>query len=67
MNIGYIGLGAMGSALARRLLGTHTLSVWDINNAAVASFEKLGASVAPFSGRPRAPKRYRAAVPATQF
>ena len=47
MNIGYIGLGAMGSALARRLLGTHTLSVWDINSAAVASFEKLGASVAP--------------------
>jgi 3-hydroxyisobutyrate dehydrogenase len=47
MKVGYIGLGAMGSALASRLLQEHTLSVWDINSAAVARFEKLGASVAP--------------------
>lgn len=47
MKVGYIGLGAMGSALARRLLRDHALSVWDINDAAVAAFEKLGASVAP--------------------
>jgi 3-hydroxyisobutyrate dehydrogenase len=47
MKVGYIGLGAMGSALARRLLRDHALSVWDINSAAVAAFEKLGASVAP--------------------
>lgn len=46
MHIGYIGMGAMGSALARRLLAAHKLSVWDINGAAVAAFEKLGASVA---------------------
>jgi 3-hydroxyisobutyrate dehydrogenase len=47
MHIGYIGLGAMGTALARRLIASHTLSVWDINSAAVAAFEKLGASPAP--------------------
>lgn len=40
-------LGAMGSALARRLLEEHTLSVWGINSAAVATFEKLSALVAP--------------------
>jgi 3-hydroxyisobutyrate dehydrogenase len=47
MHVGYIGLGAMGSALACRLIGAHTLSVWDINHAAAAAFEKLGAAVAP--------------------
>jgi 3-hydroxyisobutyrate dehydrogenase len=47
MKIGYIGLGAMGSALAGRLVKTHALTVWDINPAAVASFERQGASVAP--------------------
>jgi 3-hydroxyisobutyrate dehydrogenase len=47
MNVGYIGLGAMGSALARRLLASHKLSVWDLNSSAVAAFEKLGASAAP--------------------
>jgi 3-hydroxyisobutyrate dehydrogenase len=47
MKIGYIGLGAMGSALAGRLVGSHQLSVWDLNGAAVAAFEKLGAAVAP--------------------
>ncbi len=46
MNIGYIGLGAMGGALARQLIGKHTLTVWDINTSAVAAFEKLGARVA---------------------
>jgi 3-hydroxyisobutyrate dehydrogenase len=48
MNIGYIGLGAMGGALAGRLVGgVHPLTVWDASGAAVAAFEKLGASVAP--------------------
>jgi 3-hydroxyisobutyrate dehydrogenase len=47
MNIGYIGLGAMGGALATRLLSSQPLIVWDINQAAVAAFEKLGAKVAP--------------------
>jgi 3-hydroxyisobutyrate dehydrogenase len=46
MNVGYIGLGAMGGALARRLLAAHELVVWDINKAVVAEFEKLGASTA---------------------
>ncbi|WP_244618236.1 NAD(P)-dependent oxidoreductase [Rhodoferax sediminis] len=47
IKIGYIGLGAMGGALARRLVGTHKLTVWDVNAAAAASFDKLGATVAP--------------------
>lgn len=47
MNIGYIGLGAMGGALARRLMGTHNLTIWDMNSAATAAFEELGAVVAP--------------------
>lgn len=47
MEIGYIGLGAMGGALARRLLETHNLTVWDLDSAATAPFELLGASVAP--------------------
>ena len=47
MNIGYIGLGAMGGPLARRLLAGHTLHVWDISAAAVERFETLGARPAP--------------------
>jgi len=43
MKIGYIGLGALGSALARRFLPMHELCVWDVNPDAVAEFEKLGA------------------------
>lgn len=46
MKVGYIGLGAMGAPLAQRLIGTYDLCVWDINTAAVAEFEKLGAGVA---------------------
>ena len=33
----------MGGALARHLVNKHTLTVLDLNPAAVASFEKLGA------------------------
>lgn len=47
MQVGYIGLGAMGGALARHLVGKHTLSVLDLNSAVLASFEQLGARVAP--------------------
>lgn len=43
MKIGYIGLGALGSALAQRFLPDHSLWVWDINQAAVAALEELGA------------------------
>ena len=46
MNIGYIGLGAMGGALARRLMHTHKLIVWDVNSAAAAAFDGPGAVVA---------------------
>lgn len=43
MRVGYIGLGAMGGALARHLVGKYTLTVLDLNSAIVASFEALGA------------------------
>ena len=47
MNIGYIGLGALGGELARRFLPTHALSVWDLNPAASAPLGALGARVSP--------------------
>lgn len=43
MQIGYVGLGAMGGALARRALVEHPLSVWDTNRDAVMPLERLGA------------------------
>ncbi|HSW19390.1 MAG TPA: NAD(P)-dependent oxidoreductase, partial [Ramlibacter sp.] len=46
LSIGYIGLGAMGAALARRLLASYKLQVWDIHRQATASFESEGAVVA---------------------
>ncbi len=45
---GFIGIGHMGGAIARRLLDAgHALIVYDRDAAACAAFEKLGASVAP--------------------
>jgi 3-hydroxyisobutyrate dehydrogenase-like beta-hydroxyacid dehydrogenase len=45
---GFIGIGHMGGAIARRLLDAgHALMVYDRDPAACAAFEKLGASVAP--------------------
>jgi 3-hydroxyisobutyrate dehydrogenase len=46
MNIGYIGLGALGRELARTFLPHHDLSVWDVNTEACAALEKLGVRVA---------------------
>lgn len=46
MHVGYIGLGAMGGALARHLLDKYTLSVLDINKATVDAFVQLGARAA---------------------
>jgi 3-hydroxyisobutyrate dehydrogenase len=43
MNIGYVGLGNMGGALARRLQLTHPLSIYDLNAAAVAQMVENGA------------------------
>ena len=43
MNLGYIGLGMMGGALARRLMREHKLRVFDLNRAAVDSFAADGA------------------------
>ncbi|WP_052319424.1 NAD-binding protein [Burkholderia sp. A9] len=47
MKIGYIGLGALGSQLARRFLPDHSLCVWDINAAAANTLAAHGAEVAP--------------------
>ncbi len=47
MRVGYIGLGAMGGALARHLVGKHDVTVFDLNSAAVKAFEELGAKAAP--------------------
>jgi 3-hydroxyisobutyrate dehydrogenase len=43
LSVGYIGLGAMGGALAQRLLASHKLHVWDMNREAAQRFEALGA------------------------
>lgn len=43
-SIGYIGLGAMGGALAQRLLSGYELQVWDMNRKATERFVALGAS-----------------------
>lgn len=47
MNIGYIGLGALGGQLARRFLQDHQLTVWDINATATRELAELGARGAP--------------------
>lgn len=44
ISVGYIGLGAMGGALAQRLVGPYQLHVWDLNRKATERFEALGAS-----------------------
>ncbi len=43
--IGYIGLGVMGGALARRLLREYKLTVYDLSSERCAEFAKLGATV----------------------
>lgn len=43
MEIGYIGLGVMGGALAERLLQSCKLHIYDLNQAAVAALSELGA------------------------
>ncbi|MDO9437059.1 NAD(P)-dependent oxidoreductase [Hydrogenophaga sp.] len=46
MKIGYIGLGAMGGSLARRLLKSHPVQVWDLDPAAVNRLVQSGATPA---------------------
>ncbi len=43
--IGYVGLGVMGGALARRLLREHKLTVFDLSPERCADFAALGATV----------------------
>ena len=45
-DIGFIGLGNMGAALARRLMRDHTLHVWDMNQAAIDALVADGAIAA---------------------
>lgn len=52
MNIGFIGLGAMGGAMASNLLAAgHTLTVWNRSAAAAEPLASLGAKVARSPGR----------------
>jgi 3-hydroxyisobutyrate dehydrogenase len=44
MQVGYVGLGAMGGALARRLLLSRPLTVFDARAEAVRDFESIGAA-----------------------
>jgi 3-hydroxyisobutyrate dehydrogenase len=44
MNIGYVGLGSMGGALARRLQLAHPLRVFDLDPVAVATLVEAGAA-----------------------
>jgi 3-hydroxyisobutyrate dehydrogenase len=46
MRIGYVGLGAMGGALARHLVPKHTVTVFDLNPSSIAEFAALGAKTA---------------------
>lgn len=46
MQIGYVGLGSMGGALARRLQVSHPLRVFDLDNDAVAGLVAAGATAA---------------------
>ncbi len=47
MQVGYVGLGTMGGALARRLLLSRPLTVFDTNAETVRDFEPIGAAPAP--------------------
>jgi 3-hydroxyisobutyrate dehydrogenase len=47
MNVGFVGLGALGGALARQFLAEHSLIVWDVNAGAVEALEQVGATAAP--------------------
>jgi 3-hydroxyisobutyrate dehydrogenase len=51
MELGYIGLGAMGGALARRLMLSQKLRVLDLNPEVVAEFSENGAIPAQDGGR----------------
>ncbi len=46
MRVGYVGLGAMGGALASHLVAKHALNVLDLNPAVVKSFVERGARAA---------------------
>ena len=46
MTIGFIGLGNMGGAIARRILAANELCVYDLNQGAVEEFRRAGAAAA---------------------
>ncbi len=45
MNVGYVGLGAMGHILASHLISQYSLSVWDLNQGVLADFSSRGVDV----------------------
>jgi 3-hydroxyisobutyrate dehydrogenase len=52
MELGYIGLGNMGGALARRLLREHKMRVFDLRPEVVARFADAGADAERAGARP---------------
>src|SRR5207249_7526857 len=60
MNVGFIGLGRMGSGMARRILGAgNDLAVYDVVREATAPFAAAGARVASRSEERRVGKERR--------
>lgn len=55
MTVGFIGLGNMGGALARRIVAAHDLCVFDLNTEAVSAFIASGADSAPSARADSAP------------
>ena len=47
MNVGFVGLGNMGGAIARRLLRAQALTVFDLRSEVVAGLVEAGASATP--------------------
>jgi 3-hydroxyisobutyrate dehydrogenase-like beta-hydroxyacid dehydrogenase len=53
MNVGFIGLGNMGSAMARNLIQAgHTVTVWNRTPSRAEALKSIGAKVAVSSGEP---------------
>ena len=60
MNVGFIGLGVMGSSMAKNLLKKgHSLTVLDINTASMQSLVDAGAQVGGHAARGRRDERGR--------
>lgn len=47
LRVGYVGVGTMGGAIVRRLLQSRSVTVFDMNPAAMQALEDIGAQTAP--------------------